>query len=287
MPQQESSTVLIAGAAGLLGHCLAQRLEKPGWRVVPLPHAELDITIEADVRRRIKIERPAVLINCAATTDVDRCEVEPGWAHRVNVEGPRFLARACRDFDAQIVHISTDYVFDGTKDGLYTQDDEPNPQSVYARTKLGGELAVAEESGRAYVVRSSWIFGSGGKNFGSRVIEYARSGATLRGVTDQTSIPTYAPDLARRLEEIVERGVHGLYHVTNSGAGTWFEFARLALDLADMSDVEVRPVTRAELNQAAPRPRHSAMRCLLSEKLALPPLRHWREALAEFVREVG
>jgi dTDP-4-dehydrorhamnose reductase len=226
-----------------------------------------------------------VLINCVATADVDRCEVEPDWAYRVNEEGPRFLARACRQFRADIVHVSTDYVFDGARQGFYTQEDEPNPLSVYGKAKLAGEFAVREEAERFYVVRTSWLFGPGGKNFGSRVIEYARKGSRIKGVTDQTSIPTYAPDLANRIEEIVALGAHGLYQVTSSGPTTWFEFARLALDLAGLRDVAIEPVTRAELNQRAARPHNSAMRCLVSEKLALDPLRHWRDALVEFVRE--
>lgn len=280
-----NTTVMITGGGGLLGRCLAERLALSGRRVVSVPHSHLDVTDEADVRRRVETEQPRVVINCAATTDVDRCETEPEWAHQVNVEGPRYLARAARLTGAEIVHIGTDYVFDGEKEGFYTQDDEPRPLSVYGRTKLGGEAAVLEESERVYLVRSSWIFGRGGKNFGSRVIEYARSGATLKGVTDQTSIPTYGPDLARRIDEILRRGVHGLYHVTNTGPGTWFEFARLALDLAGMPEVEVQPVTRAELNQAAARPRNSAMRCLLSERLGFAPLRPWRDALAELIAE--
>lgn len=277
---------MITGACGLLGRCLTERLARSGRRVVALSHARLDVTLESEVRKRVETERPQVVINCAATTDVDRCESEPEWARRVNVEGPRFLARAARDAGADIVHISTDYVFDGEKEGFYTQDDEPHPLSVYGRTKLRGEAAVREESDRAYLIRTSWIFGRGGKNFGSRVIEYARGGGRLKGVTDQTSIPTYGPDLARRIEEILDLGVHGLYHAANTRPGTWFEFARLALDLAGLREVEVHPVTRAELKQAAPRPQNSAMRCLLSEELGLAPLRDWRDALAEFIGEV-
>jgi dTDP-4-dehydrorhamnose reductase len=195
------------------------------------------------------------------------------------------LARACRAVGSDIVHVSTDYVFDGTKEGFYTQEDEPNSPSVYGKSKLAGEFAVREEAERFYIVRTSWLFGSGGKNFGSRVVEYARKGASLKGVVDQTSIPTYAPDLAARIEEIINLRAHALYQVTSTGPTTWFEFARLALDLAGLHQVELQPVTRAELNQRAPRPHNSAMRCLVSEKLGLSPLRHWSEGLREFLRE--
>ncbi len=281
----QTDTALIAGAGGLLGRFMTDRLSLSGWRVVPLARAELDITNEDDVQKAIESARPGVVINCAATADVDRCESDPEWTFAVNETGPRLLARAARDVGAEMVHVSTDYVFDGTKEGFYTQEDEPDPLSVYGKSKLAGERAVVEEAERFYIIRTSWLFGPGGKNFGSRVIEYARKGASLKGVTDQTSIPTYAPDLARRIEEIINLKAHGLYHVTNTGAGNWYEFARLALDLAGMSDVEITPVVRADLNQPAPRPTNSAMRCLVSEQLGLAPLRHWRDALAEFIRE--
>jgi dTDP-4-dehydrorhamnose reductase len=141
---------------------------------------------------------------------------------------------------------------------------------------------VCEEAERFLHRANVGLFGAG-ENFGSRVIEYARKGGPLKGVTDQTSIPTYAPDLARRIEEIIDLGAHALYQVTSTGPTSWFEFARLALDLAGLAEVKIEPVTRAELNQRASRPHNSAMRCLVSEKLGLSPLRQWNEALPEFV----
>ena len=279
----EPRVAMITGAGGLLGRSMRARLVESGWRVAALPHSELDITNEDDVRSAVEKVRPDVLINCAATADVDRCEIEPEWAYSINEKGPRFLARACREFGSQIVHVSTDYVFDGSKQGFYTQEDEAKPLSVYGNAKLAGELAVRDEAERFYVVRTSWLFGPGGKNFGSRVIEYARKGAHLKGVVDQTSIPTYAPDLAGRIERIMNLGAHGLYQITSSEPTTWFEFARLALDLVGLGHVNIERVTRAELNQAAPRPLNSAMRCLLSEKLGFEPMQSWRDALVEFV----
>lgn len=280
----EPATAMITGAGGLLGRAMSARLSDSGWRVISLPHAELDITSEDDVRGAVECFHPDLVVNCAATADVDRCEIDLDWAFAINETGPRFLAQYCRKFGADIVHFSTDYVFDGSKQGFYTQDDEPNPLSVYGKSKLAGELAVRAEAERSFVVRTSWLFGAGGKNFGSRVIEYARKGTPLKGVIDQISIPTYAPDLAARIEEIIALRAHGLYQVTSSGPTTWFEFARLALDLAGLPDVRIEPVTRDELNQPAPRPHNTAMRCLVSERLGLPPLRHWRDALLEFVR---
>jgi dTDP-4-dehydrorhamnose reductase len=282
----EPQTVMITGAGGLLGRSMNAQLSRPDWRVIALPRAELDITNEDDVRRAVELLRPDVVINCVATADVDRCEIDRDWAFAVNASGPRFLARACREFGGDIVHVSTDYVFDGSKEGFYTQEDEPNPLSVYGASKLAGEFAVREEAERFYVVRTSWLFGIGGKNFGSRIIEYARKGANLKGVIDQTSIPTYAPDLAGRIEQIIRLRAHGLYQVTSSGPTTWFDFARRALELAGLVDVRIEPVKREDLNQRAPRPHNTAMRCLVSEKLGLEPLRHWSDALEEFVRDI-
>jgi dTDP-4-dehydrorhamnose reductase len=275
--------VLVTGAGGLLGGCTAELFARRGWHVVARAHSELDISSDQAVQAEIDASRPGLIVNCAASTDVDRCEREPEWAYAINADGPRLLARHAARIDAQIVHVSTDYVFDGTKEGFYTQEDVPNPLSVYAQSKLAGEATVAGETERCYIVRSSWVFGAGGKNFGSRVIEYARSGAKLKGVTDQISIPTYAPDLAARIDKIVRLGSYGLYQVTNTGPTSWYDFARLALDTAGLGQVQMLPATRADLNQAAPRPQNSAMRCLKSEELGLNPLRHWRETLNEFV----
>jgi dTDP-4-dehydrorhamnose reductase len=280
-------SVLITGAGGLLGRIVSSRFSASGWNLTALGHAQLDVTNQDAVTRTLNSVRPDLVVNCAATTDVDRCESDPDWAARTNVEAPRLLARLCRTLGSSLVHISTDYVFDGEKEGLYTQEDQPNPLSVYGETKLMGEFAVQEELDQCFVVRTSWIFGPGGKNFGSRVLDYARRGDTLKAVIDQTSIPTFAPDLSARIEEVISRREFGLYHITNSNPGTWFEFARLVLNLAGMQDVPVNPIKRADLNQPAVRPRNSGMRCLLSEKLGLAPLRDWRETLPEFAGQVA
>lgn len=284
-PLPESKTAMVTGAGGLLGRSASSL--KRGWFIVGLRRDQLDITNRDQVRRHMDSIRPQVVINCAAATDVDRCEREPEWAFAINASGPALLAEACSEFGAELVHISTDYVFDGAKYDFYTQEDAPNPLSVYAKSKLAGEIAVRDQMGRSpryFIIRSSWIFGPGGRNFGSKVLELARAGRPIKAVFDQVSIPTYAPDLAGRIADIIERGVYGLYHVTNTGPATWYEFARAALELASLR-AEVEPVSRDSLKQAAPRPKNSPMRCLLSEALGFRPLRHWREALAEFVRQ--
>jgi dTDP-4-dehydrorhamnose reductase len=285
-PGTASRRALIAGGGGLLGRHMLKQLTASGWQAIAFTHAELDITDADSVRRASEQVRPDLILNCAATADVDRCEREPDWAYAVNERGARNLAEAARDGGTEIVHVSTDYVFDGAKADFYTQADEPRPLSVYGQSKLAGERAAQQACEQCYVIRTSWLFGIGGKNFGSRVIEYARQMPRLKGVMDQISIPTYAPDLARRIEEIVALKTYGVYHGVNSGPATWLEFAQRALELAGIRDVEIEPVTRAALNQAAPRPHNSAMRCLLSERVGLAPLRDWREAMPEFIGEL-
>src|SRR5215831_11512575 len=203
-----SDAVLITGAGGLLGRAATVHFSGQSWNVTAVTKADLDIGSKAAVLAAFDRIKPVLVINCAAATDVDRCEREPEWAFKANQEGPLNLARACLNTGAALVQVSTDYVFDGEKGGFYTQDDRPNPLSVYAKSKLAGESAVAAELDRACIVRSSWIFGKGGKNFGSRVVDLARSGAKLKGVIDQYSIPTYAPDLAARIAEIASKGVY-------------------------------------------------------------------------------
>jgi dTDP-4-dehydrorhamnose reductase len=280
------SKILVTGAGGLLGRSLGQ-LSGPGRPIVALGRDGLDIADPDSVARALDQHRPAALINPAAMTDVDGCERDPAAARRANADGPRVLARACAASGVRLVHVSTDFVFDGRKREPYTVEDAPNPLSVYGSSKLAGEEAVREEAPDALVVRTAWVYGKGGKNFASRLFEYAAKTKTLRGITDMRSAPTYAPELARRLLELADRGVPGTYHVTGAGEASWFEVARAALDLAGLGDVELLPTTVAELGLPAPRPSYSVMRCLLSERLGIPPLRPWRESLAVFVREIA
>jgi dTDP-4-dehydrorhamnose reductase len=282
MTDSSASSVLVTGGRGLLGGALGS-LSTSDRLVVALGRDELDIADERSVRSAVDRYRPRVLVNPAAMTDVDGCERDPAAARRANVDGPRTLATVCRAAGVRLVHISTDFVFDGRKREPYTFEDVPNPLSIYGATKLAGEEAVRDICDDALVVRVAWVFGVGGRNFVSRIFDYAAKSTTLRGITDMRSAPTYAPELAVRLLELADRGVSGTYHVTGSGDATWFDVARAALDEAGRTDVELLPTTAAELGLPAPRPAYSVMRCLLSERLGLPPLRPWREAIEDFV----
>lgn len=279
--------VLVAGAGGMVGKAVATCCAKLGDDVVALDRQALDITNDQQVRQRLERERPQTVINCAAWTDVDGCEVDSERAQKVNARGPEILALACRKLDALLITISTDYVFDGEKDGFYTQRDQPNPQSVYAVSKLDGERRAQIAWARTVVVRSGLIFGVGGRNFLSSVIERARRGETLTAIADAFGTPTYAKDLARRLRYLAELDLPGVYHIVNRGEGASYqEFALTALAAAQCDATRVTPISMDDLNRPASRPRNARLRCLLSEAIGLVPLPFWQDALKDFVAEL-
>jgi dTDP-4-dehydrorhamnose reductase len=277
--------VVVTGARGLVGRALTEHCAAVGDEVLSYGHKDLDITDRDAVRQVILGNRPDVVINCAAWTNVDGCESDQERAFSANAEGPENLAAACKEAECIFITISTDYVFDGEKSGFYTQLDEPNPESVYAASKLEGERLSRQAYGRSIVVRTGYIFGSGGTNFLSTVVERIRKGERLKTISDAYGTPTYAKDLAVRLRELAEKNVSGIYHVVNSGPGVSFEeFTRKAVALIGNREVVVETVSADTLNRPAKRPRNSRMRCLLTEKIGLPPLRDWESALEEFCK---
>ncbi len=280
--------VLVTGAAGMVGRAVTAHCLASGDEVSAHDRASLDITDTAAVGAVFERERPEVVINCAAWTNVDACEDDPGQAFAANAEGPANLAVAARSVGAGLVTISTDYVFDGAKDGFYTQRDDPEPASVYGKAKLEGERRAQSACARTVVVRTGWIFGAGGRNFLSRVVELSERGQRLQVISDAWGTPTYAAHLARRLRELAQLDLPGVYHVVNAGAGASYEeFAREALAAAGLRGENLLAVTTGSLDRKAPRPRNCRLRCLLSEAVGLEPLPDWRLALHEFVRSSG
>lgn len=278
--------VLITGAAGMVGRALAEHCRGAGDEVFALDREGLDITNERGTREAFSRLSPDTVINCAAWTDVDACELDPQRAFLVNSQGVEVLATAARLAGASFVQISTDYVFDGRKEaGFYTQRDDPHPLSAYGASKLEGERRAQAASARTSVVRTGWIYGAGGKNFLSKVIDIARGGGPLKAIGDSYGTPTYVPDLVARLREIAALDLPGIYHVANSGEGTSYEgFARAALAEAGLDDARVESVLTDSLKRPAPRPRNSRMKCLLSDAIGLAPLRDWREAVRELAK---
>jgi len=276
--------VVVTGGRGLVGRAVAEHCAAVGDEVLSYGHKDLDISDRDAVRQVISGNRPDVVINCAAWTNVDGCESDQERAFAANAAGPENLAAACKEAECIFITISTDYVFDGAKSGFYTQLDEPNPESVYAASKLEGERLSALAYGGSIIVRTGYVFGPGGINFLSTVVERIKKGERIKAISDAYGTPTYAKDLAVRLRELAEKNVAGIYHVVNSGPGVSFEeFTRKAIALLGNREVVVEAVSADALNRPAKRPRNSRMRCLLTEKIGLPPLRDFESALEDFL----
>ena len=270
----------------MVGRALCEFCEASGDTVFTYDRQALDIANSDAVREAVRRDKPDAVINCAAWTDVDGCESDVERAFAVNARGPENLAVASHEVNAAYVTISTDYVFDGSKEGFYTQEDQPNPQSVYGRAKLEGEQRAQEANKASIVVRTGFIFGRGGKNFLSKVIELARRDQQIKAISDAYGTPTYARDLAWRLRELAQLNHPGIFHVVNSGDGaSYAEFAREAMLCANLGERKVEEVLSETLNRPAPRPQNSRLRCLYSEKLGLSPLPDWRAALRKFTQE--
>jgi dTDP-4-dehydrorhamnose reductase len=256
--------------------------------LIPLSREQADITKHRDILRTIDEAAPDAVIHLAAFTAVDECERQPRTAFKVNGEGTGNVAAACRALGIPMLYVSTDYVFDGAKPGPYTEGDPPNPINVYGRSKLEGENRVKGLCSRFWVVRVSWLFGPGGRNFVRTVLGLAREGKPLRVVNDQAGAPTYTQDLSGKLLEIVERGSPGIYHVTNQGYCSRFEFAQETLRQAGLGHIPISPIATSEAGRSAPRPNNSrlANTRLQSEGLGLLP--RWQDALARYLaRENG
>lgn len=277
-------TFIVTGAHGLVGRAVVQHLIAQGEPVIPFDHAALNIADQKSVVAAFARDRPVAVINCAAFTDVDGCESDRHQAEEVNARGPEVLAIACREVDALLITISTDYVFDGETEGFYTEDDQPSPQSVYGVSKLEGERRAVAAWPRTIVVRSGYIFGPGGRNFLSTIVDRARRGESLKAIDDMFGTPTYARHLAERLCDLARLNSPGTYHVVNSGNGASFaDFARLALEAAGLDTALVRPVRMDSLHRAAPRPRNSRLKSVRTDAIGLPPMPSWEQAVRQFV----
>ena len=275
--------VLITGAKGMLGQDMVAEFQRRDYEVHAADHKALDITDIQAVRAAITALKPDIVVNCAAYTDVDKAESEPEVAMRVNGLGPRNLALACEATGAVLLHISTDYVFDGEKEGPYEIWDTPNPINVYGKSKLWGENYVRSLMHRYFIVRTSWLFGKGGRNFVTTMLELAKRGEPIRVVNDQRGCPTYTVDLARACVDLVESGCFGIYHVTNQGATTWYEFASTIFHASNVTVSVFEPITSLQFMRPARRPKNSEMNLFpLGETIGTVP-RGWMSALCEYV----
>lgn len=277
--------ILITGANGMLARAAIKYCNFIGDEVAAFTRADLDISNREAVTLAIGDVRPDAVINCAAYTNVDGAETNEEVSFAANSLGVENLASACALNETTFVTVSTDYVFDGTNLGFYTQRDTQNPKGVYASSKREGEIRAFAACSRSIIVRSGWIYGHGGTNFLSVMPTLLAEGKSIKAIHDSYGTPTFANDLAKRLRELAAADLPGVYHVTNAGEGTsYFGFAEKICELGGFDKNLLQPTSHFELQRPAPRPISSKLACLISEKLGFAPIRDWEDALAEFVR---
>ena len=293
--------ILITGSSGMLGQALCAKLtarhEVIGIDINDIRHTaydirafyKLDITDRNLIIQKIEEVAPDIIIHCAAYTDVDGCELNPEKAQELNVAATATIAEGCKLTSSYTIYISTDFVFDGKKKSPYTEKDKPNPINIYGKTKLEGENAVKDMLDKYLIIRTSWLFGKGGKNFVDIILNRAKKEKELKVVNDQIGCPTYAIDLAEAIALVISNQlsvIRGrLLNITNSGSCSWYEFTKEIIDLASISGVDIMPISSEELSRPARRPKMSVLDntqfCEISSRY-LPP---WRDALKRYLEE--
>lgn len=277
--------VLITGAGGQLGHDCRLVCEAAGDEVLAADRATLDVTDRDAVLGTIHTFRPNAVLNCATWTAVDACESDPERAFRANALSARWIAEACAQTDAHLVHVSTDYVFDGTKVEPYHEWDDTNPRSVYGASKAAGEREVVQAGIGATIARTSWLCGEYGPNMVKTILRLAGERDSLTFVDDQKGHPTFTADLALVLRRLAVDRRSGVHHTTNAGAVSWFEFAQAVVAASGKDPQMVRPCATSDLQppRPAPRPTNSVLDNAVMRAAGLPAMRDFREPLAELV----
>jgi dTDP-4-dehydrorhamnose reductase len=276
--------VVVTGAAGQLGQDVLLELERKNHQAFGANRQKLDITIEEDVIAYINDVKPDVILHCAAYTNVDAAEENEDVAYQINAIGTENLAKAAKQTGAKMLCVSTDYVFDGTATEPYEVDEPTKPLGAYGRTKLAGEQLLQKHLDEFFIVRTAWVFGIHGNNFVKTMIRLGKERGEVGVVHDQVGSPTYTVDLARFMVELMETDKYGVYHATNSGICSWYEFAVEIFKQAKMN-VKVNPLTSDQFPRPAERPKYSVLSKKMIEKQGLTPLRDWKEALAAYLAE--
>lgn len=274
--------VLVTGAKGQLGTDLVLFMEELGWDVHSFGRETLDVTDADLVSRTFDRIRPDVVFHTAAYTQVDQAEVEEDRAFLVNAQGTKHVAQAAEAVNAKLCYISTDYVFDGRAAAPYREEDEPNPISVYGQSKLAGERYAQEISSRYFIVRTAWVYGCHGRSFVSTMLQLAKTHQEVRVVDDQIGSPTFTEDLVRFLIQLVQTDQYGIYHATNSGSCSWYEFAKAIFEEAGIQ-IQVTPIRTEELPRKAQRPQYSVLDHGAIRRNGFEDLRHWRDALQDYM----
>lgn len=281
---ERAFTLLVTGANGQLGQELV-RMETDAIRIVGYGRDRLDITNLDQCREVIADIRPDAIIHAAAYTAVDKAESEPDEAYRINALGTRNLAIAAREQAAKLCYISTDYVFDGTGTAPYNEYDNTNPQSVYGKSKRAGEILLQSLADRYFIVRTSWVYGKYGNNFVKTMLKLASERDSVTVVADQIGSPTYTYDLAQFLIELVQTEKYGVYHASNTGSCSWYEFAKAIFEESGIP-IRTEPCTTEQFPRPAPRPAYSVMDHSAIRQNGFKDLRPWREALRAFLKEL-
>lgn len=278
--------VLVTGVKGQLGYDVVKECEKRNIEAVGVDIEEMDITDKTSVDKVVKEAGVDAVIHCAAYTAVDAAEENVEICRKVNAEGTENIAKVCKELDLKMVYISTDYVFDGKGTRPWEPDDERAPLNVYGQTKYEGELAVQNHLEKYFIVRIAWVFGVNGKNFIKTMLRLAEDHDSLTVVNDQFGSPTYTYDLARLLVDMVQTEKYGIYHATNEGICTWYEFACEIFKQAGI-DIKVSPVSAAEYKAKAKRPENSRMSKEKLSENGFERLPSWQDALSRYLKEIG
>ncbi|MGN4614432.1 dTDP-4-dehydrorhamnose reductase [Bacillus cereus group sp. MYBK71-2] len=275
--------VLVTGAKGQLGQDVVKLLKEQTWEVFGFGREELNITDEKQVSEKVLLIQPDIIIHTAAYTQVDQAESDEEVAFKVNAEGTKYLAQAAEAVGAKFCYVSTDYVFDGTKDTPYKTDDQTNPQTVYGKSKLVGEQYTREYCSKSYIVRTSWVFGLYGNNFVKTMLRLAEENKELGVVHDQVGSPTYTADLARFIISLVQTDKYGVYHGSNSGVCSWYEFAK---EIFKQSEIEVivNPLKTEDFPRPAVRPKYSVLDKGMIQQNGFEALPDWKVALGNFLK---
>lgn len=277
--------ILVTGVKGQLGYDVVNEAHKRGIQAVGVDIDEMDITNASQVEHVIKSEKYDAVVHCAAWTAVDKAEEMPEACRKVNAEGTENIAKVCKELDIPMMYFSTDYVFDGKSDTPWKEYDERHPLNVYGQTKYEGELAV-EKLEKHFIIRIAWVFGKNGNNFIKTILKLGKERGAVSVVNDQIGSPTYTYDLAKLVVDMIQTNKYGIYHATNEGLCSWYEFACEIFKQAGMDDVKVTPVDSNAFPVKATRPKNSRMEKTELDKNGFDRLPTWQDALSRYLKEL-
>lgn len=279
--------ILVTGANGQLGTDMVSLLKQQGHEVFGLTRKELDITVQAECKRVLADLSPNIIVHCAAYTAVDTAEEDIITAYQVNADGTRNIAVIAESMGIKFCYISTDYVFDGTSTTPYHEYDNTNPVTIYGKSKRAGELLTQSLCSRYFIIRTSWVYGQHGSNFVKTMLKLGNERDQLSVVSDQVGSPTYTVDLARFIGEVILTEKYGIYHASNRGECSWYEFAKAIFEEAGKRNVIVNPCTTEEFSRPAPRPAYSVLNHIAIKSNGFQDLPEWRDALRRFINQMN